>query len=76
MNARNPVAVLAANALVAVLVLAGCGATRPQTTTSTATRGSAPAGTRTVSTIDGPTLRLPDGKPAALFFFTVGCGSG
>ena len=28
----------------------------------------------TVSDIDGATRTIPDGKPAALFFFSVGCG--
>ncbi|MDV2436167.1 TlpA family protein disulfide reductase, partial [Corynebacterium tuberculostearicum] len=28
----------------------------------------------TVSDIDGTTRTIPDGKPAALFFFSAGCG--
>lgn len=65
-----------AAALTAAVAVAGCGAADSQTTSSSGTRPAAAATMpRAVSTIDDTSLRLPDGKPAAVFFFTVGCGS-
>lgn len=76
MNRRTRIAALAVCTMAVVPVLAGCGAGTSQTAASGGTHTSAPApATRTVSTIDGASLRLPAGKPAAVFFFTVGCGS-
>ncbi|WP_343603176.1 TlpA disulfide reductase family protein [Mycobacterium sp.] len=44
----------------------------------TSTRGSAPTAatppTSTVTTLAGATVRIPADKPAAVFFFSVGCG--
>ncbi len=59
-------------ALVTLIVLTGCnglsGTHRPATTdgdTKTAAR----------TTIDRKTVRIPDGKPAVVFFFSATCGS-
>lgn len=51
--------------LVAALALTACGSSPTD---------SAGAVADTVSDIDGTARTIPDGKPAALFFFSVGCG--
>lgn len=56
-------------------VLAACGTDIASGSPNAATPavGDGPAVT-TVTTVAGKTVRVPDAKPTALFFFTVGCG--
>lgn len=71
----------AAVAVLAVSALTACGTAG---TAETGTAGAASTGaSETVSTtsamairtIDGKTMQVPAGRPAALFFFSVNCGS-
>lgn len=71
MNLRTVVTAISA---AAVLTLAACGDAQDDRA-SAAESGKAPAGARTVTTIDDSTLTVPNGKPAAVFFFSYGCGA-
>ncbi|AVV45428.1 redoxin domain-containing protein [Streptomyces sp. SID9913] len=72
---RRTVLALAA-ATAAVLTLSACGTATTGSTakTDTVSGSSAAAKTDTVTLLDDTTLAVPGKKPAALFFFSVGCG--
>lgn len=53
----------------ALALITACG--NPQTSGASTTEASTPV---TVTDVDGETRTIPAGKPAALFFFSVGCG--
>lgn len=70
LSAPRPRHVFSALLLAAALVLTtACG--NQQTSGTSATGASTPV---TVTDLDGKTRTIPAGKPAALFFFSVGCG--
>ncbi len=67
---RRAATVLVLAALTAAALLSGCGSTNaaPQTDSAGATISE-------VTTISGQSMAIPDGKPAALFFYWIGCPS-
>jgi hypothetical protein len=77
--ARRTAAALVVATATAAALLTGCGgpSTAPQaSSTSTAPKASSPAGNvAEVTTVAGQRIRIPEGKPAAMFFFSVDCGN-
>ncbi len=67
LSRRSALALVAAVATAAVS-LSGCGTNEPTTKAGGASTAD------TVSLLDGTTLAVPAKEPAALFFFSVGCG--
>ncbi|WP_406690318.1 thioredoxin-like domain-containing protein [Saccharopolyspora sp. ID03-671] len=67
-------------AVLAVVLLSACSP-GPTTQSPAGPTGAAPAqapagsGAFTARTLAGNTIAVPDGKPAALFFFSVNCGT-
>lgn len=70
------VAAAVAMAVALALAATACAGTTadPQLANKHPQAGSA-GSADAVTLLDGTTVRVPDGKPAALFFFSVGCGS-
>lgn len=58
----------------AFTAVAGTGLTACNSTTSTSAPTAVNPPTTVVTTLAGATVRIPADKPAAVFFFSVGCG--